>query len=196
MKSFAALLFGVTLAGAQLLPPAPPMPPTSVQPQSIVMIGSTTNEAPVTPTGFMVIDQRITNWIRSLGFAWGTNNWSEPNFVGYKIYHGPASRFYTNFVRVIGRTNLYLGYFVSRTNAHYFAMTAYNDAGIESALSAELRWPVEIPYYSHWRALLQWQSTTNLAGPFQTQLTVTNYFTRTNSGQMFYRALITLEGVE
>jgi len=68
----------------------------------------------------------------TLRFEWAAN--PEPDVVGYRLYYGPASRTYTNAVT--------LGTVTSHTmvvdGKQYFALTAFNSAGIESALSREL----------------------------------------------------------
>lgn len=64
-------------------------------------------------------------------FGWRTN--SDP-VAGYRLYHGPGSRHYTNFV-VIPHTQ---DRFTMQALApQYFALTAFNSAGLESDYTPE-----------------------------------------------------------
>jgi hypothetical protein len=79
----------------------------------------------------------------SIAFSWvppTENNNGSPlaNLAGYKIHYGPASQDYTQVVAV---NNPSLNRYVLDnlpTGTWYFAITAYNSAGIESNLSGEI----------------------------------------------------------
>ena len=79
----------------------------------------------------------------SIAFSWvppTENNNGSPltNLAGYKIHYGTASQDYTQVVAVNNPTlNRYvLDSLPSGT--YYFAIAAYNSAGIESTLSGEI----------------------------------------------------------
>jgi hypothetical protein len=68
------------------------------------------------------------------------NNNGSPltNLAGYKIHYGTASQDYT---QVVALNNPSLNRYVLDTlpsGTYYFAITAYNSAGVESALSGEV----------------------------------------------------------
>jgi hypothetical protein len=71
----------------------------------------------------------------SVTLVWNPS--SDPNVTGYNIYHGPASRVYTNRVDVGGATNATVdGLDLGAT--YFFAATAYNLLGMESDYSSEV----------------------------------------------------------
>ncbi|MGD0614730.1 MAG: Ig-like domain-containing protein, partial [Verrucomicrobiota bacterium] len=65
----------------------------------------------------------------------------DTNVVGYNVYYGVASRTYTNIVDVGDVTNATISGLVEGTT-YYFAVTAYNILGMESAYSAEVSYTV------------------------------------------------------
>ena len=74
--------------------------------------------------------------ITYLTLGWDRN--PEPDIAGYKVYYGRVSGDYTQLVTVTNPTAR-IGVRGSKTT--YFAVTAYNTAGVESDLSAEVHWP-------------------------------------------------------
>ncbi|HKQ39315.1 MAG TPA: fibronectin type III domain-containing protein [Verrucomicrobiae bacterium] len=68
-------------------------------------------------------------------FTWRGN--AEPDLAGYKLYVGTVPGLYTNFVDVGKMTTFELPNLV-RGIDYYFALTAYNVAGLESARTPEL----------------------------------------------------------
>lgn len=72
----------------------------------------------------------------SITLVWDRN--PEPDIAGYNVYYGRASGEYTRLVPVANPTAT-IGVKGSRTL--YFAVTAYNTDGLESALSEEVHWP-------------------------------------------------------
>jgi hypothetical protein len=71
-----------------------------------------------------------------LTLVWDRN--PEPDIAGYKVYYGRVSGVYTQLVTVTNPTAR-IGVRGIRTT--YFAVTAYNTAGVESELSEEVHWP-------------------------------------------------------
>jgi len=73
----------------------------------------------------------------SIGLAWDPS--PEPSVVGYRIHYGVESGKYTNMLRVKGRlTTKALVKNLEKGKTYYFAITAYDARGHESALSAEV----------------------------------------------------------
>ena len=70
----------------------------------------------------------------SVTLAWDPD--AGTNIAGYKIYYGVASRTYTNTNNVGNVTNATISGLISGTN-YYFAATAYDTSGLESAYSNE-----------------------------------------------------------
>jgi hypothetical protein len=68
--------------------------------------------------------------------VWDRN--PEPDIAGYNVYYGRISGDYTRLVTVTD-PRARIGVRGSRTV--YFAVTAYNTSGVESALSEEVHWP-------------------------------------------------------
>ncbi len=77
----------------------------------------------------------------SLSFSWSRNN--EPNIAGYRIHYGVASHAY-NTVRDVGNATTGTINNLSPGTTYYFALGAYNTAGLESELTAELVYSVPI----------------------------------------------------
>ena len=67
---------------------------------------------------------------------WDRN--SESDIVGYNLYYGRVSGDYTRLVTVADPTAMIA---VKGRKTIYFAVTAYNSNGLESALSEEIHWP-------------------------------------------------------
>src|SRR5688572_15165517 len=72
--------------------------------------------------------------LQTVTLAWDAN--SETNLAGYKLYYGTASRVYTSVLNVGNVTSASVSNLVANTNYH-FAVTAYNDLGVESDFSSE-----------------------------------------------------------
>ena len=68
--------------------------------------------------------------------VWDRN--PEPDIAGYNVYYGRTSGDYTRLVTVDDPTAM-IG--VKGSKTVYFAVTAYNTNGVESALSEEVHWP-------------------------------------------------------
>ena len=67
---------------------------------------------------------------------WDRN--SESDIAGYNVYYGRVSGDYTRLVTVADPTVVIA---VKGSKTIYFAATAYNTNGLESALSEEIHWP-------------------------------------------------------
>jgi|SRR3954469_19921393 hypothetical protein len=71
---------------------------------------------------------------------------SDPDVAGYNVYYGPSSRNYTNEVDAGNSTVCSIfGLVIGAT--YYFAVTAYNDLGVESAPSDEIVYTVPQAVY-------------------------------------------------
>ena len=71
----------------------------------------------------------------TVGFSWRPN--AEPNLAGYRLYVGTQPGVYSGFVDVGSATTFELRELI-RGMTYYFALTAYNAAGLESNFSPEL----------------------------------------------------------
>ena len=71
----------------------------------------------------------------SATLVWDAN--SEPDLAGYKVYSGTSSRQYSSVLDVGDVTQHQLTNLTQGTT-YYFALTAYNSAGLESDFSAEI----------------------------------------------------------
>ena len=69
--------------------------------------------------------------------SWSAN--AENDLAGYKIYFGTSSGNYTSpgSPTVIGKVSTYTLTGLQRNTTYFFALSAYDNAGNESALSAE-----------------------------------------------------------
>ncbi len=72
----------------------------------------------------------------SVTLVWDRN--PESDIAGYNVYYGRASGDYSRLVTVADPTAM-IG--VKGSKTVYFAVTAYNTNGLESALSEEVHWP-------------------------------------------------------
>jgi hypothetical protein len=74
----------------------------------------------------------------SLTLTWTANG--EPDLAGYKIYVGTASGIYTfpGSPFIAGKVTSYTVSNLPKINTYFFAMSAYDNAGNESVLSAEV----------------------------------------------------------
>ena len=71
-----------------------------------------------------------------LTLAWDAN--TENDLAGYKIYWGPESRNYSNMIQLGLVTSYQIDNDLDINQDHYFAVTAYDQAGNESSYSDEL----------------------------------------------------------
>jgi hypothetical protein len=76
---------------------------------------------------------------QSVTLAWDPN--PETDVGGYMVYHGTASRNYTNAVNVRNVTTNTVSGLVNGVT-YFFAVTAYNTNGLESDFSDEVRYSV------------------------------------------------------
>lgn len=70
--------------------------------------------------------------------AWNYN--SEPDVAGYKLYLGNSSQNYTQVIDV-GMTDQYTIRDLIEGTVYFFAVTAYNQNGLESGFSNEIQYP-------------------------------------------------------
>ena len=66
---------------------------------------------------------------------------TDPNVVGYNIYYGGASETYTNKISAADMTNAVVSG-LAPGDIYYFAVTAYDDTGLESPFSNEASYAV------------------------------------------------------
>ena len=97
----------------------------------IYAISTATNPPPVT--------YPATNKVT---LAWDPS--PDGSVVGYKLYLGPTSGGYTNSVTVGNVTNAVISNLVA-TATYFFAATAYDGSGLESAFSNEVQYTVPTP---------------------------------------------------
>ena len=71
---------------------------------------------------------------QSVTVIWNAN--SEPDVAGYRLFYGTESRVYTGQVDAPGPTAVVSN--LTEGETYYFAAIAYNSAGFESQLSAEI----------------------------------------------------------
>lgn len=76
---------------------------------------------------------------KNVTLAWDPS--PSPSVVGYRIYHGVASRSYTNQISTGSTTSGTLSNLIEGAT-YYFAATAVNDLGVESEFSDELSYTV------------------------------------------------------
>lgn len=70
--------------------------------------------------------------------AWDLNG--EPDLAGYKLYLGNHSRNYTQIID-LGLTTQYTIGNLMEEAIYFFTLTAYNQKGLESSFSNEVRYP-------------------------------------------------------
>jgi hypothetical protein len=81
---------------------------------------------------------------QSISLAWSPS--TDTNVVGYNIYYGGASGIYTNEISAGNVTNITISGLVAGAT-YYFAATAYDSLGNESAFSPEISYlvPANLP---------------------------------------------------
>ena len=105
----------------------------SLLPILLVAFASTTAQAEeVVVDSGDDLDATMTN----VTLTWDRN--SESNIAGYNVYYGRVSGDYTRLVTVADLTVVIA---VKGSKTIYFAATAYDTNGLESALSEEVHWP-------------------------------------------------------
>ncbi len=75
----------------------------------------------------------------TIALAWDPS--ASPDVAGYRLYEGVVSQTYTNVVDVGNVTNSSLGGLIQGTK-YFFAVTAYDIIGLESAFSNEISYEV------------------------------------------------------
>jgi hypothetical protein len=75
--------------------------------------------------------------------AWNLS--PDSNVIGYRVYHGAASRSYTNIVDVGNATSVTISNLVEGAT-YYFAATAYNVLDMESEYSDEINYTVSTQF--------------------------------------------------
>lgn len=85
--------------------------------------------------GSLLVFQGSALGTHSVAFGWAPN--LEPDVAGYRIHYGVASGTYTQVVDVGNTTMASISGLVDGTT-YYFALSAYNAAGLESGLTGEL----------------------------------------------------------
>ena len=110
--------------------------------------GSATTPSPISPSPSPPPPRPKTSTTASITLGWvppTQNNDGSPitNLAGYKIHYGTTSTEYTKTIALAnaGLTRYVLDNLTSGT--YYFAITAYNSLGVESALSGEVATTVD-----------------------------------------------------
>jgi hypothetical protein len=80
--------------------------------------------------------------VSSITLGWDPS--ADPGVTGYKLYYGPACRSYTNAVQAGAATSA-AATDLSGGTTYYFAVTAYDASGRESAYSSEVSYAVPEP---------------------------------------------------
>jgi hypothetical protein len=75
----------------------------------------------------------------SLTLAWDPSG--DPSVVGYRLYQGTASQAYTSVTDSGNQTSVAIGRLVPGVT-YYFAVTAYDNSGLESTFSGEISYTV------------------------------------------------------
>jgi hypothetical protein len=91
---------------------------------------------------FLGLWQSSAQAMASLALSWNQN--LDADIAGYKIYYGTSSRAYTNTVDTGSETSATAVNLVEGAT-YYFAVTAYNNAGLESDFSDEFTYLVPMP---------------------------------------------------
>ena len=75
----------------------------------------------------------------SLTLAWDPS--TDPSVVGYRLYEGFASQSFTNVIDVGSNLQITVSGLISGAT-YYFAVTAYDGTGLESAFSGQISYTV------------------------------------------------------
>jgi hypothetical protein len=105
-----------------------------LQPSAPVVASPSASPPPSTPPSSL----HSVSPTGSVTLSWSAN--AEGDLAGYKIYFGTSSGNYTSpgSPVVIGKTTTYTLTGLQRNTTYFFALSAYDSAGNESALSAEV----------------------------------------------------------
>ena len=79
---------------------------------------------------------------QSVTLGWDAN--PEPDVAGYNLYYGTRSGQYTSIVNV-GKVTQYKVTGLDPSSNYYFAVQAYDSAGLTSSLSSEIEFPAPTP---------------------------------------------------
>jgi hypothetical protein len=117
--------------------------PTTVADQGGSTSGSTTSSSSGSTTSGSATPPPTSGANSSVTFSWvppteNSNGSPLTNLAGYKIHYGTASQDYT---QVVALNNPSLNRYVMDSlpsGTYYFAITAYNSAGVESTFSGEI----------------------------------------------------------
>jgi len=98
----------------------------------------------IVAAGSLLVFQGSALATHNVTFAWAPN--PEPDLAGYRIHYGIVSGTYTDLVDVGNTTMATISGLVDGTT-YYFALSAYNGAGLESGLTGELVYkaPLTLP---------------------------------------------------
>lgn len=117
---------------------------------------------------------------RDATLQWDMN--TEPNVTGYKVYFGPSSRGYTNVIDVYNNTWAFVPVF---SNTTFYAVTAYDDAGLESGFSLEVSYtPQPTIVVPRTNVTITVLSAPGVSGPW---LAITNFVAPTDGVMRIYK---------
>ena len=83
--------------------------------------------------GAILLITMLQNPVQGVTLVWDIN--ADPKTAGYNVYYGAASRTYTNMINT-PNTTVTIGNLVGGAT-YFFAVTAYNNLGLESDYSFE-----------------------------------------------------------
>jgi hypothetical protein len=101
----------------------------------VAFLGLMISLLPISPCSLSVQHAHAAT---SITLAWDPN--SEPDLAGYKLYYGTAKGAYEFAIDAGNQTTYTIPGFQERED-YYFAVTAYNVYGLESAFSDEVSYP-------------------------------------------------------
>lgn len=95
----------------------------------------------LTPLAFSLLPLASTAHAASVTLAWDRSQ--EPDVAGYRVYYGTTSGHYTTMISVGNSTTCTISN-LEPGMTYYFAVTAYDTSGNESAYSQEI--PYTVPF--------------------------------------------------